>query len=53
MGAAYVFGFQPYKEPGLGETVTERSSRWSCMDSASPGHFVTRASGSATSLENI
>jgi hypothetical protein len=41
MGAAYVFGFQLYKEPGLGETVTQRLSRWSCIDSASQGHFVT------------
>lgn len=33
-GAAYPFGFQLYKEPGEGATLTARSVRWSCLTSA-------------------
>lgn len=35
IAAAVSFGFQTYKEPGHGETLTARSQSWSCLD-ASP-----------------
>lgn len=35
IGAAYVFGFQLFKEPGEGITETERSQRWCCVTSQS------------------
>lgn len=33
MGAAYVFGFQLFKEPGEGTNDTQRSQRWCCVTS--------------------
>ncbi|KAF5306124.1 hypothetical protein FQR65_LT07400 [Abscondita terminalis] len=31
-GAAYIFGFQTFKEPGAGANITARNQSWSCVD---------------------